>query len=94
MFQRLANRSTSSTTKCPVHQGPKARDRPAAVAANLILGGIKAKQRNVDMVRGPGLEHRRRDGPIEMRDVRMHEADQTVGGLDRHRNRHPHKRGR
>ena len=34
----------------PVHQGTKARDRPAAVAANLILGCIGAKQRNVDMV--------------------------------------------
>ena len=77
----------------PVHQGPKPRDRPAAVAANLILGRIAAKQRNVDMVRGPGLEHGRRDGPIRMRNVRMHEADRTVGGLDRHRDRHAGKNG-
>ena len=37
----------------PVHQGPKARDRPAAVAANLIIGRINAKKRNVDIVRRP-----------------------------------------
>ena len=61
----------------PVHQGTKPRDRPAAVTANLFFGGINAKQGNVDMVRRPGLEHRRRDGPIRMRDVRMHEADRT-----------------
>ena len=53
----------------PVHQGPKPRDRPAAVAANVIFGGIKTKQRDVDVVLGPRLEHRRRDGPVEMRKV-------------------------
>ena len=72
----------------PVHQGPKPRDRLAAVAANLILRRINAKKRNVDMARRPGLEHRRRDGPVGMRNVRMHEADRTVGSLDRHRERH------
>ena len=39
----------------PVHQGPKHHDRPVAVPANLILGCI------VDMVRGPGLKHPRRN---------------------------------
>ena len=53
---------------------------------------IEAKQRNVDMVRRPRLEHRRRNGPVRMRNIRMHEADRTVGGLDRHRDRHAGKR--
>ena len=39
---------------------------------NLILGGIKAKQRNVDMVRRPRPEHRRRDGPVRMRNKCLH----------------------
>ena len=77
----------------PVHQCPKPRDRPAAVAANLLLRRIGAKQRNVDMIRRPRLEHRRRDGPVRMRNIRMHEADRTVGGLNRHRDRHACKRG-
>ena len=64
----------------PVHQGTKPRDRPAAVAANLILRRINAKKGNVDMVRRPGLEHGRRDGPVRMRNVRMHEADRTIVG--------------
>ena len=49
------------------------------MTANLILGRVRAKKRNVDIVRRPRLEHRRRDG--------------TVGGLVRHRERHAGKRG-
>ena len=62
--------------------------RPRSTTWNLFLGRIKAKQRNVDMVRRPHLEHRRRDRPVRMRNIRVDEADRTVGGLDRHRDRH------
>ena len=62
----------------PVHQGPKPRDRPAAVAANLILGRIGAKKRNVDMVRRPRLEHPRRDGPVRMRNECLHSDKSRV----------------
>ena len=56
---------TRSAAQQPAPEKP--RNRPDAVAANLILGGIKAKQGNVDMVRRPRVEHRRRDGPVPMR---------------------------
>ena len=71
MFQRLASRSSSSTTKCPC---ARAR-RPATGRLRwrrTSCSGASGPSSAMTKWSGARLEQRRRDGPVRMRNECLH----------------------